>query len=190
VVADHQGCEHQGRVTRCAPAREDCSDQREPHAQTIGWIIVACLTVQPDFGADSGKLLGIWKLVSLEIEAQGTGQMEPPMGEKPAGYAVFTQEGRAFFILTGELREPATNDEQRAGLLNTLVAYTGTYRVEGDKWITTVEVAWNPEWVGSEQTRFFRLDGDRLEVLSPWRVMPNWPDKGMTRSILAFDRSK
>jgi Lipocalin-like domain len=106
------------------------------------------------------------------------------------GYAVFTQEGRAFFILTGELREPATNDEQRVGLLNTLVAYTGTYRVEGDKWITKVEVAWNPEWVGSEQTRFFKLDGDRLQVLSPWRVMPNWPGKGMTRSILTFDRSK
>ena len=38
--------------------------------------------------------------------------------------------------------------------------------------------------------RFFKLDGDRLKVLSPWRVMPNWPDKGMTRSILSFDRSK
>ena len=145
---------------------------------------------QPNFGADGPKVLGIWKLVSLEIEVQRTGQIEPPMGEKPTGYAVFTQEGRAFFILTGELREPATNDEECAGLLNTLVAYTGTYRVEGDKWITKVEVAWNPEWVGSEQTRFFKLDGDRLTVLSPWRVMPNWPNKGMTRSILSFDRSK
>jgi Lipocalin-like domain len=139
---------------------------------------------------DSAKVLGIWKLVSLEIEVQGTGRMEPPMGENPTGYAVFTQEGRAFFILTGELREPATNDEQRAGLLNTLVAYTGMYRVEGGKWITKVEVVWNPEWVGSEQTRFFKLEGNRLKVLSPWRVMPNWPDKGMTRSILNFDRSK
>jgi hypothetical protein len=151
---------------------------------------VAWLIARPDIGADSANVLGIWKLVSLEIEVQGTGRMEPPMGEKPTGYAGFTPEGRAFFILTGELREPATNDEERAGLLNTLVAYTGTYRVEGDKWITKVEVAWNPEWVGSEQTRFFKLDGDRLKVLSPWRVMPNWPDKGMTRSILGFDRAK
>jgi hypothetical protein len=149
-----------------------------------------CLTEGPTPGGDSAKVLGVWKLVSLEIEIQGIGRTEPPMGERPAGYAVFTQQGRAFFILTGELREPATTDEERAGLLNTLVAYTGTYRVEGDKWITKVEVAWNPEWVGSEQTRFFKLDGDRLRVLSPWRVMPNWPDKGMTRSILSFDRAK
>ena len=140
--------------------------------------------------SDSANVLGIWKLVSLEIEVQETGCVEPPMGERPTGYAIFTQEGRSFFIITGGLREPAANDEERAGLLNTLVAYTGTYRVEGDKWITKVEVAWNPEWVGSEQTRFFRLDGDRLKVLSPWRVMPNWPDKGMTRSILSFDRSR
>jgi hypothetical protein len=152
-------------------------------------MFVACLTAQPNFSTDSINVLGIWKLVSLEIEVQGTGQMEPPMGEKPTGYAVFTQEGRAFFILTGELREPATNDEERAGLFNTLVAYTGTYRVEGDKWITKVEVAWNPEWVGTDQVRFFKLDGDRLRVLSPWRVMPNWPEKGMTRSILSFDRA-
>ena len=139
---------------------------------------------------DSSKVVGTWKLVSLEIEVQGTGQLEPPMGEKPSGYAVFTQEGRTFFIITGEQREPASNDEQRAELLNTLVAYTGPYRVEGDKWITKVEVAWNPEWVGSEQTRSFKLEGNRLKVLSPWRVMPNWPGKGMTRSILNFDRSK
>jgi len=66
------------------------------------------------------------------------------MGEKPTGYAAFTQEGRAFFILTGELREPATSDQERAGLLNTLVAYTGPCRVEGDKWVTRVDVAWNP----------------------------------------------
>ncbi len=145
---------------------------------------------QPSFDPDSAKVLGVWKLASLEIEIQATGRIEPPMGEKPSGYAIFTQEGRAFFILTGELREAATNDEQRAGLLNTLVAYTGTYRVEGDKWITTVDVAWNPEWVGSEQTRFFKLDGGRLKVSSPWRVMPNWADKGMTRSILSFDRAE
>jgi hypothetical protein len=151
---------------------------------------MAYLTAQPNVGTDGANVLGVWKLVSLEIEIQETGQREPPMGEKPSGYAVFTDQGRAFFILTGELRELATNDQQRARLLNTLVAYTGTYRVEGDRWITKVDVAWNPEWVGSEQTRFFKLDGDRLQVLSPWRLMPNWPKKGMTRSILTFERSR
>jgi hypothetical protein len=112
------------------------------------------------------------------------------MGKHPTGYAIFTPEGRAMFVVTGEGRKPAKTVEDRADLLSSLVAYTGPYRVEGDKWITKVEVAWNPEWVGTEQTRFFKVDGDRLQVLTTWRVMPNWPEKGMTRSILTLERAK
>ena len=112
------------------------------------------------------------------------------MGKTPMGYAIFTPEGRAMFVITGEGRKPAKTVEERADLLSTLVAYTGTYRIEGDKWITKVEVAWNPEWVGTEQTRSFKVDGDRLRVLTPWRIMPNWPDKGQTRSVLTFERAK
>jgi hypothetical protein len=37
--------------------------------------------------------------------------------------------------------------------LGTLVAHSGTYTTEGDKWTTSVEVAWNPEWVGTKQVR-------------------------------------
>ncbi len=93
-------------------------------------------------------------------------------------------------MLTGDGRKPGKTAEEKAALLDSLVAYTGTYRVEGDKWITKVEVAWNPEWVGTEQSRSFKVDGDRLQVLTPWRVMPNWADKGMTRSIITFERVK
>jgi hypothetical protein len=64
------------------------------------------------------------------------------------------------------------------------------YRLEGDKWITKVDVAGNPELVGTEQTRFFKLDGDRLHVTSTWRINPNWADKGMTRSALVWEKSK
>ena len=156
----------------------------------IGFVFAACLVAQPSFGDDRDKVVGTWKLLSLEVETQTTGQKEPVMGDKPTGYVVFMPEGRVFFILTGEGRKPAKTDQERAALLNTLVAYTGTYRVEGDKWITSVEVAWNPEWIGTEQSRNFKLDGNRLQVLTPWRTMPNWADRGMTRSILTFDRAK
>ena len=113
--------------------------------------------------------------------------MELPMGEKPTGYAVFTREGRVFFILTGELREPATNDEERAGLLNTLVAYTGTYRVEGNKWITKVDAAWNVEWLGTDQERFFTLSGNRLNVVAQWNRNALYGGE-ITRGHLTFER--
>ena len=36
-------------------------------------------------------------------------------------------------MLTGEARKAAKTDQERAELLNTLIAYSGTYTVEGDK---------------------------------------------------------
>jgi lipocalin-like protein len=154
------------------------------------FVFLACLVAQPSFADESNRVQGIWKLISYEVEVQTTGQKLPLMGEKPTGYAIFSTEGRVFFVLTGEGRKAAKTEQERAELLNTLVAYTGIYRIEGDKWATKVDVAWNPEWVGTEQVRTFRLDGERLSVLTPWRMMPNWADKGMTRSVVTFERSK
>jgi hypothetical protein len=146
--------------------------------------------VQPSLADDPAKIVGIWKLVTYEVEVQATGQKGPVMGEHPTGYVNFAPEGRVWFVLTGEGRKPAKTIEDRAELLNTLVAYTGKYRVEEDKWITSVDVAWNPAWVGTEQTRSFTIEGDRLQVVTPWRIMPNWPDKGMQRSLITFERAK
>jgi len=159
-------------------------------SRLMGFAFAACLVAQPALAADRDKIVGTWKLVSYEVEVQATGQKIPVMGNHPTGYVTFNPEGRVFFVLTGEARKPAKTDQERAELLNTLVAYSGTYTVEGDKWTTNVEVAWNPEWVGTKQVRNFTLSDDRLDVLTPWRVMPNWADKGMTRSIVTFDRSK
>lgn len=134
-------------------------------SRLVGLLIltVACLSAPPSFAAESDTIHGIWKLVSYEVEVQATGQIGPVMGEKPTGHAAFLPEGRVFFVLTGEARKPGKTDKERADLLSTLVAYTGTYRIEGDTW---------------------------LQVLTPWRLMPNWADKGMTRSIVTFERSQ
>ena len=153
-------------------------------------LVLLVMAARPGFADDRAQVHGVWKLVSQEVEIQATGQKEFPMGKKPTGYVMFTPDDRATFILTADDRKPAKTVQERADLLNSMVAYTGAYRLDGDKWITKVEVAWNPEWVGTEQTRLFHIDGNRLHVLTPWRVMPNWPDKGMQRSILVFERAK
>jgi predicted acetyltransferase len=148
------------------------------------------VAVQQSFADERTKMLGIWNLVSFEVEIQATGQKESVWGQKPTGYVIFSPEGRAFFILTGEGRKPAKTVEERANLLNSLISYTGMYRIEGNKWITKVDVAWSPEFVGTEQARFFKVDGDRLQVLTTWIIHPNWPEKGMLRRILTLERAK
>ncbi len=153
-------------------------------------VFLASILPQSSFGEEETAIVGTWKLLSYVVEVQATGEKLPAMGEKPTGYVTFLPGGRVFFLLTGEGRKPAKADRDRAELLDTLVAYTGTYSVAGDIWTTNVDVAWNPEWVGTKQTRSFKLEADRLDVLTPWRIMPNWSDKGTTRSIISFVRAK
>ena len=134
------------------------------------------------------NLIGIWSLKKYVVEIQSTGQKNYPMGMNPKGYAAFFETGKVLVTLTAERRMPAQNDSECASLMKTLVAYAGSYRVEGEEWVTTVDVAWNPEWVGTEQRRFFVISGDDMNVTTAWRVMPNWQDMGMQRSILTFTR--
>ncbi len=58
-------------------------------------LVLFAIAVKPSFADDRAQLQGVWKLVSLEVETQLTGQKEFPMGQKPTGYATFTAEGRA-----------------------------------------------------------------------------------------------
>jgi Lipocalin-like domain len=69
-----------------------------------------------------------------------------------------------------------------------MMAYTGRYRVEGEKFITKVDVSWNELWNGSEQERFYKLDGNRLDIVSDWvqhLLLPNTP---IVRAILRWER--
>ena len=138
----------------------------------------------------ANSVVGSWKLISYEVEAQSTGQRGPIMGAEPAGFVTFTADGRVAFVLTGEGRKAGKGDAEKALLLDTLVAYAGSCTTEGETWATQVEVAWNPEWVGTRQVRNYKVDGEQLVVTTPWRVMPNWADKGVTRSIVTFERAK
>jgi hypothetical protein len=132
-------------------------------------------------------IIGIWRLVSFEMEYQTTGQREKTRGQNPPGYLIFTPEGRTMVLLTNEGRKAPKTDQDRADLFNTMLAYTGTYRVEGDKWIAKVDVSWNPAWVGTEQPRFFRFDGDRLLEMTDWSDRPG---KGMGRVVNTWERAK
>ena len=129
-------------------------------------------------------LTGAWRLVCYEVEIQATGGRLTPMGEHPSGYVMFSPCGRVWFMLTAQDRP--VNDPAR--LLDTMIAYSGRYEVEQSDWITHVDVAWDPAWVGTQQRRRFQFEDALLRVSTPWRVMPNWAEHGMTRSIITFAR--
>jgi hypothetical protein len=135
------------------------------------------------------QIVGTWKLVSVVYEDQASRERTPVYGEHPKGIQIATPQGRWLALMTGEGRSIPKTDENRAQALKTMVAYTGRYRVEGGNVITKVEAAWNEAWVGTEQERAMRFDGNRLYLESPPMPHPNMSDK-MVRVIVEWERER
>ena len=134
------------------------------------------------------KLIGIWKLVSFDDEDQESGERKPFYGDAaPNGYMILTPEGRIMVLFASGEREPGQTDEKQAALFRTMMSYTGIYRIEGDKFITTVDVSWNESWTGTDQVRFYTLDSDRLDIVTAWAPNPIHPER-IARGILSWKR--
>jgi Lipocalin-like domain len=135
------------------------------------------------------KIVGTWKLVSVAYEDTASGTRTPVYGAHPKGIQIATSEGRWLALMTAEGRGAPNSDDERAQALKTMIAYTGRYRVEAGKVITKVEAAWNEAWVGTEQIRDVRFDGDRLLLQSPPMPHPNI-NNAVVRVIVEWEREK
>jgi hypothetical protein len=152
-------------------------------------LILAAPAARADDASDRQSIVGIWKLVSVVYEDQETNARTPVYGEHPRGYQIVTQDGHWLALVTAEGRPVPKTDAERAQALRTMISYAGHWRVEGGKVTTKVEVAWNEAWVGGEQTRFIRFEGDLLHIESPPMPHPNLAGK-VVRVIVTWRREK
>jgi len=121
------------------------------------------------FADDAPKqLAGTWKVVSLITRFDGGDAVEP-FGPNPKGRLVLTAEGQLIIILTAPNREPAKNLQEKAALLESMLAYSGKYTIEGDRMMIQVDMSWNEIYSGGNQlqTRFFNIQGDKLIIRTP-----------------------
>ena len=111
-------------------------------------------------------VVGAWKLISYAREDAVSGETTRPWGENPSGYLMYLPDGHMSAVLTSEGRKsvPSTDEKQVAQLFFSMAAYAGTYTVEGDTVVHHVEVAWLPNWVGSDQPRQAKLEGNALTI--------------------------
>ena len=138
---------------------------------------------------DKDKLLGTWKLVAFVLEDAETKEKKALFGEHPMGYFTFLPNGRTTVILTAEGRSMPRNDAERAAAFQSMTAYSGQYRLEGNKLVVDVDVAWNAAWVGTSQTRTIKLDRDKLDIISATQPNPNFGGRMMT-GLLGWERVK
>jgi hypothetical protein len=156
-------------------------------ATRLVFVTAFALATLPAVANDREKIVGVWKLVSVVYEDQATKERTPVLGERPRGSQIATAGGRWLALVTAENRPIPKTDADRARALQTMIAYTGRYRVEDGKVITQVEAAWNEAWVGGEQTRFIRFEGERLFIESPPMPHPNVNDK-VVKVVVIWDR--
>ena len=160
-------------------------------ALAFGLLALSLLPVlaRADDAALRQNIVGTWTLVSVVYEDVATKERTPVYGEHPRGIQIATPEGRWLALMTAEGRSIPKTDEDRARALKTMIAYTGRYRVENGQVTTKVEAAWNEAWVGGEQVRNIRFEGDRLYIESPPMPHPNINDKTV-RVIVVWRREK
>jgi hypothetical protein len=115
----------------------------------------------PSLGQQS--LVGTYKVISTDVEVGGS--VTQPLGKTPHGYLVLTPT-RAVFFFTAENRKFGTSVDEKAALFDTLVGWSGVYRVEGGKIVFAVDASWVENWNGKNQVRNWALSGNRLTFTS------------------------
>jgi Lipocalin-like domain len=136
-------------------------------------VVVAIGLTLPAFGqgVDPLAIVGTWQITSHSLEWLDTKEIAHPFN-RPTGYLQYSPGGHMVtFLAAGDLRQPAvaaryTDAEQLDFYNGIIAAYTGTYTIDGNKMIHHVLTAWRPTWIGTDQIRYFKIDGKNLTIKS------------------------
>ena len=112
---------------------------------------------------------GRWKLVAAEdLRVDGT-VARYPWGRSPVG-AIVVERGWCYVqIMSSDVpaftaAAPPIGEQMSAMLLSSYIAYSGACTVDEKEGSVTLKVdaAWRPNYVGTEQKRFFRIENNRM----------------------------
>jgi hypothetical protein len=102
-----------------------------------------------------GPQVGTWKLIAYTTEDLTTGQKTDLFGPHPSGFLSYSSDCRMSAILIKDRRKaPAASvatDAESIELYRGLIAYAGTYEIQGDKIFHHVEASSNQTWTGTTQ---------------------------------------
>jgi hypothetical protein len=122
------------------------------------------------------KFIGTWKLVSWKVKQADGEVTDSPLGSTPLGSLMYQPGGRMSVALMRPDRPrfasnnlvDATPEEIKAGFEGYL-AYCGSYEVnEGERFIIHhLEFSSFPNWVETDQKRYFEFIGNRLTLKTP-----------------------
>jgi Lipocalin-like domain len=146
--------------------------------------------------AEDGPLVGNWRLKSFvrEVGEAGTGSSDryDQMGAHPDGYINYSPDGRMFvFFVSADQPRPTGDvptDPERILLHKSMLAYGGSYLVDGPMVIHHVDIAWNGARLGSDQVRYFTISGNMLTLKTAPNKSPVDGREGV--GVLVFEKVK
>jgi hypothetical protein len=117
-------------------------------------------------GAES--LAGRWRLLAAEDLGPDGSVARHPWGAHPVGSIVV--EGGSCYLQIMSTDVPSfvvdrpVAEQMKAMLLSSYIAYSGPCTVDETEGSVTLKVdaAWRPDYVGTEQKRYFRFDNGKL----------------------------
>jgi hypothetical protein len=132
-------------------------------------IIGVLLVLSVSLPAAAQTIEGRWKLLAAEdLRADGT-VARYPWGRTPIGSIVVERGWCYVQIMSGDVpafTAAATpiGEQMSAMLLSSYIAYSGACTVDDKEGSVTLKVdaAWRPNYVGTEQKRFFRIEKNRM----------------------------
>lgn len=135
---------------------------------------------------ESGEaLVGRWRLVQFTRAFSDTGEIVDAMGPHPRGTLTVSDDRYMTVIITGDGRSEDLSVDR---LFGTMMAYAGRCEIDDRQFITEVEVAWHPAWVGSHQVRNYELSGDELRIVTAEQTHPSYPGR-LGRGLLVWQRA-
>lgn len=114
------------------------------------------------------RLIGTWRLVTVETVDLATGERSESWGANPLGYINYAPDGRMMVMnMRKDRSKPAgavPTSAEAADLFKSMLAYAGTYSLDGDEVTHHIEISWNEAWSGTHQVRIARFDGNRVHL--------------------------
>jgi hypothetical protein len=140
--------------------------------------------------AAESDLHGTWKMISQSQKVVDTGEVRAGRGKTPRGYVTFGPDGRMMGVILNEQRPKPESvakmtDQQRIELFNTMNAYAGTYKLEGNKLTYRFELTHN-EVPARASVREIKIDGRKLTMVN--EPAPATADGKMVQTTTVWEK--
>jgi hypothetical protein len=132
-------------------------------------MLAAVLLLVVSTPASAESIQGRWKLLAAEdLRPDGT-VARLPWGAHPVGSIVV--EGGSCYVQIMSSDTPSfsagattVTEQMKASLLSSYIAYSGPCAIDdaAGSLVLKVDAAWRPDYVGTDQKRFFHFDNGRL----------------------------